>query len=597
MRKEIARRRIDSFARSFSEAHLYLAYHAAFPLALTPDLLYRLWANFQRDISGQFLNIPWVAVVDILLSPLCEEVGQELYEMQGATRNMLLTRLEEDARFGRERIKELSEFLIAYVRQQLHSSDPDDRDFAEAQYWTALAYVRPSDAARELAIALKKAYTQDRMELLRIASVVETFAEPLAEFEPLLVYARGMERFAQGDLEGAASQLEEIVEPGSSLQFAGVSLPIPTKALHSEKVTAATAGDRASEVKLVVLSLGEGSFEQGFPAVMRIGIEGDRPFLEIAGKLPAASDFLQDYRDWQLAFSGIKGEELEAKSMLTNVYLKLKKNLNSWLESPDFIPIIKRFRSEISRQEEVRVIVECFQEYLWRLPWHLWELFYLYPKAELALSFPKYERVASSQKQKQTKVRILAIMGNRAGIDIEKDRAILEALHGAEISFLIEPMRQHINDKLWEQPCDILFFAGQSRTQRKTGLIFINETDSLTVDELRNALKQSISRGLQIAIFNSCDGLGLARQLADLQIPQIVVMREPVKDEVAQKFLTYFLQAFASGQFFYLAVRQARERLQVLEDRFPYASLLPVIVQNPAAVPPTWQDLLSGDRS
>ncbi|NER40041.1 MAG: hypothetical protein F6J93_39955 [Oscillatoria sp. SIO1A7] len=232
MRKEIARRRIDSFARSFSEAHLYLAYHAAFPLALTPDLLYRLWANFQRDISGQFLNIPWVAVVDILLSPLCEEVGQELYEMQGATRNMLLARLEEDARFGRERIKELSEFLIAYVGQQLHSSDPDDRDFAEAQYWTALAYVRPSDAARELALALKKAYTQDRMELLRIASVVETFAEPLAEFEPLLVYARGMEKFARGDLEGAGSQLEEILEPGSSLQFAGVSLDIDESVLE-----------------------------------------------------------------------------------------------------------------------------------------------------------------------------------------------------------------------------------------------------------------------------------------------------------------------------------------------------------------------------
>jgi hypothetical protein len=30
--------RITSFEKRFGEAHLYLAYHAAFPLALTPDL-------------------------------------------------------------------------------------------------------------------------------------------------------------------------------------------------------------------------------------------------------------------------------------------------------------------------------------------------------------------------------------------------------------------------------------------------------------------------------------------------------------------------------------------------------------------------------
>lgn len=42
----IAQRRIEGFAQQFGEAHCNLARHAAFPLVLTPDLLYQIWANF-----------------------------------------------------------------------------------------------------------------------------------------------------------------------------------------------------------------------------------------------------------------------------------------------------------------------------------------------------------------------------------------------------------------------------------------------------------------------------------------------------------------------------------------------------------------------
>ncbi len=94
-----------------------------------------------------------------------------------------------------------------------------------------------------------------------------------------------------------------------------------------------------------------------------------------------------------------------------------------------------------------------------------------------------------------------------------------------------------------------------------------------------------------MAIFNCCDGLGLARQLSDLQMPQVIVMREPVPDKVAQEFLKYFLAAFANDQLLYLAVRHARERLQGIENEFPCASWLPVLCQNPATKPPRWIDL------
>ena len=212
MRPEVAHRRIESFGKRFGEAHLYLAYHAAFPLALTPDLLYRLWANFQRDIHGRELGIPWIAVADLLLSSLCDEVGYELYEMDVAVRNALLSSLKEDENFGQQRINELSDFLLNYVQQQLHSPDPDLRDFAQAQQWTALAYTQPSKAARELATVLSGAYEKDRTDLVRLASLVETLAEPLAEFEPLLTYARKMRSVARGNQEATQTQFDKLRE-------------------------------------------------------------------------------------------------------------------------------------------------------------------------------------------------------------------------------------------------------------------------------------------------------------------------------------------------------------------------------------------------
>ena len=190
MRHEAAIRRIESFGKRFgpSRSHLYLAYHAAFPLALTPDLLYRIWANFQRDVDRKLLNIPWIAVADLLLSNLCDDVGHELYEMDVAVRNELLKQLKEDSRFGEKRINELSNFLLAYVRKDLNSSESDRRDFAQSQRWTALAYKDSEQAARELALAFNQAYNQDRSELVRLATLTETLAQPLQECDKLLFY-------------------------------------------------------------------------------------------------------------------------------------------------------------------------------------------------------------------------------------------------------------------------------------------------------------------------------------------------------------------------------------------------------------------------
>jgi len=80
--KRIAVERIVGFAKQFGEAHLNLACHAAFPLVLTPDLLYQIWATFIPET-------PWTAVARVLLSRLCRQVGYEMYEMDIPVRNLL----------------------------------------------------------------------------------------------------------------------------------------------------------------------------------------------------------------------------------------------------------------------------------------------------------------------------------------------------------------------------------------------------------------------------------------------------------------------------------------------------------------------------
>ncbi|MDJ0616524.1 MAG: CHASE2 domain-containing protein [Calothrix sp. MO_192.B10] len=265
--------------------------------------------------------------------------------------------------------------------------------------------------------------------------------------------------------------------------------------------------------------------------------------------------------------------------------------INNWLKSEQFSDIKEKLLRNLSPDETTRFLIRTKDELLQKLPWQEWDLIKGFPKAEVGLA-PYDWGESPTIINRNNKMKILAILGHSEGINVEADRKLLENLPNAEVTFLVEPSRRNINDQLWDQPWDIIFFAGHSRTEGETGRIYINPDYSLTISELWYALRKAVDRGLQLAIFNSCDGLGLARELDDdLHIPQMIVMRELVPDQIAQEFLKYFLTAFSSGQPFHLAVQNARERLHGLEDKFPCATWLPVIYQNPTAVPLTWKPL------
>ena len=370
---------------------------------------------------------------------------------------------------------------------------------------------------------------------------------------------------------------------------------------------------------LVVLNLGRGDLQNGFPFVTAwLQLQDNRQSRQITGSLPAEPSILDLYRRWQLLYEllyqarsltirrrqsqlideDIRIDEADVTHVsdadFYDVSQELQNKINIWLDSEEFSDISRQLYKRLDPSQEIRVIIQTEDNPLRKLPWYSWRFFSDYPLAEVSLSPLNFEAAKTTQHSAQ-QVRILAILGDSAGIDLEADKRLLENLKDAQTVFLVEPMRRELNEQLWDsQGWDILFFAGHSSTQADggSGQIYINPTDSLTITQLKNALNEAIAHGLQLAIFNSCDGLGLARQLADLHIPQVIVMREPVPDLVAQEFLKYFLTEFASGRSFDLSVRKARERLQGIEGEFPGASWLPVTFQNPAEVSSHWHDFL-----
>ena len=359
-------------------------------------------------------------------------------------------------------------------------------------------------------------------------------------------------------------------------------------------------------IYIASLKIREGSFEVGFPVTLQIGQEGLPPELEINANLPPSPELPQHYQSWQSSYLGLGlPNRLEAKKAFVSNYShveecdrtaeKLLKAFNSWLDAEGFRVLKEKFLARLNPLDEIKILIQTENARLQCLPWHLASWFEPYTKAEIAISSSNFETTATDRPSYRTKVRVLAVIGNSKGINTNSDRQILEQLPDCEPTFLVEPTRQEITEQLWHpEGWDILFFAGHSSSDhdKKTGCINLNQTDALTTKELKYALQKAIAKNLKIAIFNSCDGLGLARELADLKIPQIMVMREPVPDKVAQEFLKYFLKAYAGGESFYLAAKEARFKLQGIEDKYPCASWLPAIVQNPGEIAPSWQQLI-----
>ena len=188
--KERAEQMVERFVRRFQPSYRLLAYHAALPLVLTPELVNYLRVQFLQGV------VPWVGEVDLLLSDLCKQVGYELYAMDTAVRAYLLEKMKRE--LGEGRMQEVARLLISYVKY-LHQNNPyiSSKEL-EAQQWAAMLYLEEprQQAVREIAEAFQVFGTSttgqgliNKAELARLAGITTVLAPQLKAYPNLVDYA------------------------------------------------------------------------------------------------------------------------------------------------------------------------------------------------------------------------------------------------------------------------------------------------------------------------------------------------------------------------------------------------------------------------
>ena len=192
--RKYAGQQIDRFVRRFDASYKKLAYYAALPLVLTPDLLSYLRNHFLRDEK-----VPWVAEADLLLSDICRLVGYEQYVMETHVRAYLLDEMQEE--LGKKRIEAVACLLITYIKNVAQTNPYIGQQELETQQWAAMVYI---DDQRQTAVReISKAYQQceaatklgenhllaSRSEMARLSRIVGELAPQLKDYHSLLDYA------------------------------------------------------------------------------------------------------------------------------------------------------------------------------------------------------------------------------------------------------------------------------------------------------------------------------------------------------------------------------------------------------------------------
>ncbi|MGD1866770.1 MAG: ABC transporter substrate-binding protein [Phormidesmis sp.] len=366
----------------------------------------------------------------------------------------------------------------------------------------------------------------------------------------------------------------------------------------------APAVSDASLSTTVVLHIRSGSFADGFKVTVRILEDNKIVHEDPSFKLPPAPEMRAIYTQWRsqlsegsrrrqsrlspVAAQATNVSDADHLSAWRSATKALREYCRQWFGDREFSLIKKDIvgNTRSSQDSSIPIVIRCEEnterDILCRLPYQLWNLHTELPTCEFAL----FNQPRRPGKPLGNQIKVLAIFGSEAGgLNLKQDDAALRQLenYGAQITKVSEPSNGELDTLLSDYVWDILFFAGHSSSTCEGGRIQIRKDESLSLENLRPSLVYTLSKGLKLAIFNSCDGLGIADFLSQLGVPNIIVMKEPVPDDIAGLFLTEFLKEFTRGTHLCQAIRRARRRISLDQETFPAASWLPVAYLNPNA--------------
>jgi len=336
---------------------------------------------------------------------------------------------------------------------------------------------------------------------------------------------------------------------------------------------------------------------------------------QIGVTLAYPDDLQFKYHEWQRIYLRFYGTALRGRvaevgtlvaspidwhSQLIQAEAQLLAAFNHWLRSAELYEIRSTIAKATTNTENpyLDIFLTCHPLDLARLPWEVWEL-----SGEFASSSTSKVRIVrTALNRKETvnngrrngKAKILIILGDETGLNFQAEKQALAALGslvqpqfigwqpGKSIAELKSEIVREIKA---ESGWDILLFLGHSNETSLTGgEIAIAPNTALSISEIEQALITAKSRGLQFAIFNSCQGLTIANKLIDLGLSQVAVMREPIHNSVARDFLIKFIQALANYQDVHQALTTATQYLQLEKHlTYPSAYLIPSLFRYPTA--------------
>ncbi len=324
---------------------------------------------------------------------------------------------------------------------------------------------------------------------------------------------------------------------------------------------------------------------------------------QMAVNLPGLDQVFTQYQEWQARYRRLdpQNHRLMSNKAVSLVPERindcldagamLQAHLHQWYGAAGFQLLRDRLATTLDPDLEIDLIVRSRSKAAIRLPWNtiLQPLLDRYPQAEVSISI--VPSVSSSTAEPELKVAVLSILASAQGIKLDRSKEYLDALPHTESEFMVAPSYADFALRVTQESWSVLFISSYISGYLPNNRIYINHHDTISLTEFKYRIRSAVERGMKLLILNCGDGLELASELVDLQIPNLIVMREAVQDQVAQEFVKLLLKSFSGGKSLQLAAREAREKLQAIEKVVPAASWLPVVCQQIADPPSSWNRL------
>jgi hypothetical protein len=338
--------------------------------------------------------------------------------------------------------------------------------------------------------------------------------------------------------------------------------------------------------------------------------------------LPYPANLTRLYQEWRQAYlsfyqssqmrgrvagSGIAPLNIDWHAALVKAEAKLLSEFHQWLRSAELYEIRARIalaNHPIAQQnseapDSITLCLTCAPIELARLPWEAWEIGSEFAPQSTGVRVIRSPlnidgSMSRLERRRRGRTRILAILGDDTGLSFQTDRdAVRSLLRIADVTFVgwqpgqnseqvIQQISNAIDD---ERGWDILFFAGHSNElEIMGGELGVAPGVSMSIHQIMPQLIAAKQRGLQVAIFNSCSGLNIADSLVSIGFNQVVIMREPIHNCVAQEFLVQFLQGLAKHQDVQTSLLNAKQFLRLGKSQtYPSAYLVPSLFCYPEA--------------